>query len=140
MKSVARWKAFNEYYNSLPVADRIQAIRVGFSANHLHELAETLNVPQAVISRLVGLSPSAAKRRITLNRNLSPSASERLLQIGVVETRTVAVFGSADRAHEWLRTRNLSLGNVSPLSMLDTGPGTQEVARILNAIEHGGTA
>lgn len=123
------------------VADQIDGIRAGIAASHLRGLAETLSVPQIVIFRLVGLSPSAARRRIALKRNLSPSASERLLRIGAIENRAMTVFGSGDLAHAWLLTvNNIGLGNVSPLSLLDTEPGAQEVTRTLNAIAHGGVA
>ena len=134
------WLAFQEAFLLRSVSEQISGIRAGISANYLCGLAETLNVPHATIFRLVGISHSAARRCIALNRTLTPSASERLLRIGSIEKRTVAVFGTAELAHEWLRTRNVSLWNVSPLSLLDTEHGAKEVARILNAIEHGGAA
>ena len=132
------WRAVRDAFLLSSVADQIEEIRAGIAANHLGGLAETLNVPQTTIFRLVGLSPSVARRCISLNKKLNPSASERLLRIGAIESLAVSVFGSTDLAHNWLRTRNLSLGNVSPLSFLDTEPGVQEIARILNAIAHGG--
>jgi len=136
----AEWRAFRDAFLVRSVADQIEGIRAGIAANHLRGLAETLDVPQIAIFRLVGLSPSAARRRIALKRNLSPSASERLLRIGAIENRAMTVFGSADLAHAWLLTGNIGLGNVSPLSLLDTEPGAQEVTRTLNAIAHGGVA
>ena len=138
MKSAAKWKAFCADFHSLRVADQMLAIRAGIAASHLCGLAATLNVPQTTIFHLAGLPPSSARRLIALNRSLKPSASERLLRIGAIESRAVTVFGNVDLAHAWLLARNVGLGGVSPLSMLDTGLGAQEVGRILNAIGYGG--
>jgi putative toxin-antitoxin system antitoxin component (TIGR02293 family) len=132
------WRAVRDAFLLRSVGDQIEEIRAGIAASHLRGLAETLDVPQTAVFRLVGLSPSVARRCISLNKKLNPSASERLLMIGAIESRAVSVFGSTDLAHTWLRTRNISLGNVSPLSLLDTEPGVQEISRILNAIAYGG--
>jgi putative toxin-antitoxin system antitoxin component (TIGR02293 family) len=132
------WRAVRDAFLLRSVADQIEEIRTGIAASHLRGLAETLNVPQTTIFRLAGLSPSVARRYISLNRKLNPSVSERLLRIGAIESRAISVFGRTDLAHTWLLTRNISLGDVSPLSLLDTEPGVQEISRILNAIAHGG--
>jgi len=134
------WRTVRSAFLLRSVADQIEEIRAGIAANHLCGLAETLNVPQTTIFKLVGLSPSVARRCISLNRKLTPSASERLLRISAIESHAVSVFGHDDLAHTWLLTRNMTLGNVSPLSLLDTEPGVREIARILNAIAHGGAA
>ncbi len=136
----AKWRAFQDAFLQSSASEQIKGIRAGIPASHLRGLAETLNIPQSTVFRLVGLSPSAARRLIALNRNLTPTASERLLNIGTIEKHAVAVFGTTDLAHAWLLTSNIALGDVSPLSLLDTGLGTQEVARILNAIEHSSVA
>ena len=62
------------------------------------------------------------------------------MRIGAIEKQAEAVFDCNELAQAWLQTSNIGLGGVSPLSLLDTGPGTQDVARILSAIEHGGAA
>ena len=136
----ANWRAFRDTFLLRSVAGQIDGIRAGVAANHLCGLAETLNVPQTTIFYLVGLSPAAARQHIALSKNLSPSVSERLLRIAAIESLAVSVFSSSELAHAWLLERNFGLGNVSPLSLLDTEPGAKEVARILNAIAHGGAA
>ena len=62
------------------------------------------------------------------------------MRIGAIQKQAVAVFGCSELAMAWFQTNNIALGGVSPLSLLDTGIGTQEVARILSAIGHGGVA
>ena len=134
----ASWQAFRERFLSRSAFEQIEELRVGVPARHLRGLAESLNVPQALVCRLVGLSPSAAKRRIARNSQLSTTASERLMRIGAIQKQAVAVFGCSELAMAWLQTSNIGLGGVSPLSLLDTELGAQEVARTLSAIELGG--
>ncbi len=62
---------------------------------------------------------------------------ERLARIRRVEKLAEDVFGDRENARKW--TENLALGG-SPLSLLDTDLGEQEVSRALNAIAYGGAA
>lgn len=119
---------------------RIEEINRGASARDLVGAAEVLRVPRERLYDLVGLSTSTAKRKVAKNEKLDPYVTERLMQIGGVEKLAEDVFGDRDRASEWLKTSNISLGNVAPLSMLGTEIGRREVSRILNAIAYGGAA
>jgi putative toxin-antitoxin system antitoxin component (TIGR02293 family) len=92
------------------------------------------------VYELVGLSPSTAKRKLAKDETLDARVTERLTRIGAVEKLAEDTFGDPALASEWLRTRNVGLGDEPPLSMLDTEIGCREVARILNAIAYGGGA
>lgn len=119
---------------------RIEEINRGASARVLIGAAEVLQVPRERLYDLVGLSSSTAKRKVANDEKLDPYVTERLMQIGGVEKLAEDVFGDRDRASEWLKTSNISLGNVAPLAMLGTEIGRREVSRILNAIAYGGAA
>ena len=67
-------------------------------------------------------------------------STERLTRLGAIEKLAEDTFGSISLASEWLQTVNVGLGNVTPLSMLDTEIGCREVSRVLNAIAYGGVA
>lgn len=47
------------------------------------------------------------------------------------------VFGSPEKAKKWLNDKNKMLG-MTPLEMLKTENGAQEVRKILSAIAYGG--
>ena len=136
----ANWRAFRDRFLFCSVSEQIDGLRAGVPACHLRGLAESLGVPQATVFRLVGITPSAARRRIAHDSHLSITVSERAMEIGAIEKQAVAVFDCNKLAQEWLQTSNIGLGGVSPLSLLDTGLGKKEVARILSAIELGGVA
>jgi putative toxin-antitoxin system antitoxin component (TIGR02293 family) len=54
----------------------------------------------------------------------------------VVE-RAEEVFEDGAHALAWLKTENSSLGDVTPLSLMDTDLGADTVLDILGRIEHG---
>lgn len=129
----------NRFLNSSAQA-QISEIRKGASASNLIGMAEALRVPREKVYQLIGLSASTAKRKLAKDETLDPLMTERLNRIGAIEKLAEDTFGDADMASAWLQASNLGLGNVSPLSMLDTEIGCREVSRVLNAIAYGGAA
>lgn len=138
--AVVTWVAKRDAYLRGSFHARIERIQHGASASDLVGAAEILQVPRERLYDLVGLPASTAKRKLARNEKLDPYVTERLMQIGGVEKLAEDVFGDRDRASEWLKTSNISLGNVPPLSLLGTEIGRREVSRILNAIAYGGAA
>lgn len=61
---------------------------------------------------------------------------ERLARIALIETMAVQVFGSSESAKRWLLSYNPTFGE-SPLSLLDTDAGTEEVKKVLSAVAYG---
>jgi putative toxin-antitoxin system antitoxin component (TIGR02293 family) len=135
-----KWVAKRNAYLLGSFQLRIAEINRGASASDLIGAAELLQVPRERLYDLVGLSVSTAKRKVANEEKLDPYVTERLMQIGAVEKLAEDVFGDRNRASEWLKTSNISLGNVPPLSILGTEIGRREVSRILNAIAYGGAA
>ncbi len=58
-------------------------------------------------------------------------------RIEEIERLAEGVFGSKEKARQWLASPNLALG-ASPESMLDTAEGRNEVRKMLAAIAAGG--
>lgn len=54
-----------------------------------------------------------------------------------VTARAIEVFGSREKALRWLKTPVRSLGDQSPLSLLDTPEGVDRVTDVLGRVEHG---
>jgi Protein of unknown function (DUF2384) len=51
--------------------------------------------------------------------------------------RALEVFGSSDRAIEWMRQENPALGNQPPIRVIQTETGRKAVRDVLGRIEHG---
>ena len=95
---------------------------------------------------LEGSQPTAEKIA-TMARNLSPhpdaasSITGRVFQIGpegasMMET-AVHVFGSVERALDWMFAANTALGGRAPASFLSQPDGSTIVSDLLGRIEHG---
>ena len=134
-----KWLRFRDDFLKRSVADQIRVIRGGTRAQNLVVLAEAVQVSQEAVFRAVGLPVSTAKRKVSKDEMLDSATTERLIRICRIEKLAEDVFGDGADARKWLRTENMGLG-ATPLSMLDTDLGAQEVARVLNAIAYGGAA
>ena len=139
-RSAGAWVAYRDRFLNSSAQTQISEIRKGAPASNLIGVAEALRVPRERVYDLVGLSSSTAKRKLAKDETLDPLMTERLTRIGAIEKLAEDTFGDSDLASEWLQTGNLGLGNVTPLSMLDTEIGCREVSRVLNAIAYGGAA
>lgn len=56
-----------------------------------------------------------------------------------IKKLAIEVFGSEDMANEWLTSYNLSVGD-TPLLLLNTVNGSNEIKITLGAIAYGGAA
>ncbi|MBL8482947.1 MAG: DUF2384 domain-containing protein [Rhodocyclaceae bacterium] len=134
------WRNYLSEFLQSPAANQIDEIRAGIPASTLLGAAAAMDVPRERFYELVGLSISTAKRKLVRNELLDSAVSERLTAIGAIDRLAEQVFGAAGLASDWLQTPNAGLGQVTPLSMLDTEIGRREVARLLNAIAYGAAA
>lgn len=75
--------------------------------------------------------------RLQVEDKLEATESARLIRIARVLAHAEDVFGSTDKARDWLASKNRALAGQKPLQLLDTDAGTQEVEDVLGRIEHG---
>jgi len=121
-----------------PAATKIAVIRKGVPARVVDQMVEYLAVSKNVIFAVLHTPESTAHKLIKDNRVLDAAASERVVRIADITRMAETTFGGRAAATRWLQTPNLALGEVTPLSMLDTEPGASEVRRILSSIDYGG--
>jgi putative toxin-antitoxin system antitoxin component (TIGR02293 family) len=89
------------------------------------ELAASLDIPERTLAR--------RKREGKLNSE----ESAKLVRLARAIARAEEVFDDLDRAVDWLRSVNPSLGGATPLSLLDTEIGAEALMDTLGRIEHG---
>jgi putative toxin-antitoxin system antitoxin component (TIGR02293 family) len=67
------------------------------------------------------------------------SSAEQMNTESVVEAtaRAMEVFGTREKALRWLRTPVRSLGDQTPLSLLNSSDGLARVQDVLGRVEHG---
>ena len=74
---------------------------------------------------------------VLLQSNGQSGQSQPLEPLVRVIARAVEVLGTSEKALRWLNTPVRSLGDVSPVSLLNTPDGTTRVEDALGRIEHG---
>lgn len=84
------------------------------------------------------LATSTASSNEERNRADEIEQFERLLKpIVEVTARAMEVFGTSEKALRWLNTPVRSLGDQTPLSLLNTPKGVAQVQDTLGRVEHG---
>ena len=116
--------------------DLIEAVKGGLPVQVFRALAEVLEVSEATLADLAGISGTTLTRRKRVGQ-LSPDEGEHVLRIAWLLERATQVFENVSDAADWLKTPNLSLGDVTPLSYADTEIGAREVENLLGRIDYG---
>jgi putative toxin-antitoxin system antitoxin component (TIGR02293 family) len=89
-----------------------------------------------MLARVIGL-PARTLARRKKERRLRADESDRLLRLARVAAVAEEALGARENAGQWLQKPNRALGGVTPLELLDTDLGAEEVVAILGRIEHG---
>jgi len=91
----------------------------------LRAVAEALAIPERTMHRLkhAPIVPAVIADKIARTRD--------------VLTQAIEVLGGRAAAQRWLGRPNPALGGRTPLSLLDTSLGWEEVKQVLGRIEHG---
>lgn len=132
-KRVAELLGTKEVHSSLQF---VPMLRKGLRYSALERTGERGGLSPDEVVEALGLPRRTLARR-KQEGVLSPSESERVMRLARVIERAADVIGGGDRANEWLRKPNKALGGESPLSLLDTDVGAQEVEDVLGRIEYG---
>ncbi|MBW6455667.1 MAG: DUF2384 domain-containing protein [Trueperaceae bacterium] len=114
----------------------IAAVKAGLEVRVFVDLARRLGVSEARLAEVAGIAPTTLTRRKRAGA-LAPDEGEHVLRIAALLERAVRVFEDEADAADWLRTRNLALGGVTPLALADTELGAREVDDLLGRLEHG---
>lgn len=88
-------------------------------------------------SNLLHLSDRTLQRYKKDNKSFESIHSERILDLFMLFKFGEQVFGDKNIFQSWLYDQNIPLGNVTPLSLLDTSFGIGMVKEELGRIQHG---
>jgi putative toxin-antitoxin system antitoxin component (TIGR02293 family) len=119
--------------NNSPVR-LLAEVRAGLPYDVLAHLVETGVLTSEELEKLIPKRTlQDRKRRGTLSREQSDLA----VRIARIDAIALRVFGSVEKARQWLRWPVAALDCETPLSLLDTEEGGRVVEAILGRIEHG---
>lgn len=83
------------------------------------------------------LSERTLQRYEKENKAFVAPQAERILAIALLYKKGVSVFGSKEAFNAWLQLDNLALGQVKPISLLDSSFGISLLHDELGKIEYG---
>jgi putative toxin-antitoxin system antitoxin component (TIGR02293 family) len=116
--------------------DLITAVRRGLRVSAIDAVIEELDAPRTEVLPALRIARRTMERRKHTGR-LLPEESERVYRLAKMLAVAESALGDKQKARRWLSTPNRALGNVTPLSMLETEAGADEVANLLGRIEYG---
>lgn len=116
--------------------EKIEAIKEGISKEELENLkngaeldydtlAQALNVAKATLHNKKGKA------------KFDQYISERLFLIADLYSYGYEVLGSREKFNRWMKAGNRALGGKTPLSLIDTLYGIEEVKHLIGRIEYG---
>lgn len=124
MKAATRWAA----------ADRVEK---GLAASKVAVLAKHSGLSTTQVLNAARIPTSTMARR-QQSGVLSPDESDRLLRVAQVVDEAMLLFNDDhQRVAAWLQRANVSLVGRSPLDLLGTDAGVQEVRHLIGRIMHG---
>ena len=114
----------------------IAALKAGLPVGSFNRLQEALAIRTQELADIVQIPVRTLARR-QKGKHLDIDESERVLRIGSLFDRAVAVLGNEERARQWLKAPQRALGGRAPLEYADTEPGAREVEDLLGQLEYG---
>ncbi len=142
-KSNRLWKleSDNKIYTWSNKIERVNIIRNGVPYQSIEVISERLNTPIKSILKIVGVPQTTYNKKKVEHSLLDSRDSELIILISELIDYGIEVFNEEiDKFQRWLYKPNVSLGGVTPESLLDTITGINEVKHSLNRLEYGNLA
>lgn len=118
-------------------ADWQEVIEQGMPVTSAEALKGSFAVPDSVLAELLGVSGKTLSRARAAKGRLDPVASDRLFRVARVGALAIDVLEDERRGVSWLKRPQIGLGGRTPLSLLTTDIGRDQVEKLLLRIEHG---
>lgn len=114
----------------------IAAVRRGLPYGAFEQLQAALGTSAQTLAGLIGLPVRTLNKRKHEGR-FSEGESDDLVRVARVLGGAFAFFSDEAAARAWLAAPETALDGETPLSLLDTEVGAQEVLGLLGRLEHG---
>lgn len=117
--------------------DLVESIRGRLAYAAFEAVAQRIHLTAEEAASSLAIPRRTLARRKS-EGTLDPSIGERVVRLARIAARALEVFdGDDDAVARWMRSPLVALGNVTPLSLVDTDLGAQEALDVLGRLEHG---
>lgn len=121
--------------------DRIAIIRKGLPYTMVEAISKQSGLPVSKVLNFLGVAQTTYNKNKRNEILMSGRNSEAILLMTEVLEYGNSVFNhETEKFNRWLKKPNISIGNVTPVSLFDTLYGIQVVRNCLNRLEHGNFA
>lgn len=115
----------------------IDVTREGIDYNTFNEFTISYPLNSSTWSKILNMSERTIQRYRREKKRLDSIHTEKLLLIMLLFNKGVSVFGNTSNFLAWLNAKNIPLGGVKPIDLLDNSFGINMVKDELIKIEHG---
>ncbi|AEV99962.1 hypothetical protein A4D02_25255 [Niastella koreensis] len=123
-------------FDSLPSQYKIGLVKNGISKKQLEAIKSETNFNYSTLSNLLSISRTTIITKKG-NDRFDPATSERIMRLADLLCYGREVFENREVFNIWIRIPSNGLGGKSPLELLDTLYGMEEVKKELGRIEYG---
>ena len=115
----------------------IDVTREGIDYNTFNEFSVSYPLNSSTWSKILNMSERTIQRYRREKKRLDSIHTEKLLLIMLLFNKGVSVFGNTSNFLAWINSKNIPLGGVKPIDLLDNSFGINMVKDELIKIEHG---
>jgi len=134
-------RADGKTYTWRNTIERMGVIRNGIPYESLEVISKRLNRPTKTVLSIVGIPQTTYNLKKSKHALMDNRDSELAVMITELLDFGIDVFNhEEEKFQRWLKKPNISLGQDSPETLLDTITGIQEVQYCLNRLEYGNLA
>jgi putative toxin-antitoxin system antitoxin component (TIGR02293 family) len=111
-------------------------VRRGLSTQVFKNMAASLGFSDREFAGVLKIPNRTLDRRFK-HEVLSPDESDRLARVANILKRAQEVFGSVEKARDWMNTPLSAFEGETPLQRADTSIGANQVEDVLGRIDYG---
>ena len=115
----------------------IKTTRAGVGYETFNRLTGSFPLNSTDWSRILNVSERTIQRYRREKKRFDSIHSERLLLIMLLFKKGDEIFESTSNFISWINSKNISLGGIAPISLLDSAFGINMIKDELLKIEHG---
>lgn len=115
----------------------IKKSREGMKFSTFQKVSKFIPLKPGEWSKVLHLSERTLQRYKKDKLSFAPLYSEKIIEIQLLFNKGIDVFGNGNKFYKWLNSKNIALGGILPISLLDNTFGILMIKDEITRIEHG---
>lgn len=118
--------------------DIIKLTRNGIKASFAKKLIRDIHINQEEFAKYLGIKIRTLSRRFEKpSEKMNSEESEKVIRMARIFLESLDIFKDMQKVATWLKRPNRTLGELAPISYLDSDIGAEEVMAVLGRIKDG---